>query len=373
MSVALSEWPDQLLSALEPVMDLVTDPNITDISVTGYKTVRVKRPGGRGYELVEGVGWAEKEDCQIACIRIGEVIGRRLSAQQPMLDARLPDGSRVNIVIPPVCAAIAISIRKFPEHAMTAGELLRLGSVGPDLWRICQTLIAAECAILVAGRCGSGKTSLLNALSGEIPSWKHVVTMEEARELRIQQEHWTAWETVEWRDRSISDVTIRELVRGSLRQDPDWAIVGEVRDLEAFFLLRMLRTGHAGMGTIHADSAIDALEEVTLLQQMAGIGDMNTAIASRLTARSLDAVIYQDICSDGRRRLTEIVLLDEPGIVVKPTGEVSFRTLEAAVWDGEAGRWRFPQGPPPKLAKRLRQSGAQWPVVTEEDGADVAA
>jgi pilus assembly protein CpaF len=306
--VLRGEWSPGLLTALAPVLGLLEDPSITEIEANGFDDVWVKGAGWRGHRRAPGIAWRDHEDLRIACIRVSDVIGRRISETHPLLNARLPGGERVNIAIPPACERIALTIRKFPAEPMTFDRLEELGTVNREIRELCRSLVLARKNILVAGGTGSGKTSLLNALSREIPSHERIVTIEDARELVIQQPNWVALETVEPYQEGVPPVTIGDLVKNALRMTPDRIIVGEVRGEEAFYLLRALSTGHGGgFGTIHANSAEDALHQLQLLAQLGPIAGLSSEVVARMVARAVDVVIYVRQLEDGTRLVSTVL------------------------------------------------------------------
>jgi pilus assembly protein CpaF len=355
-----------LLSALRPLLGLLWDGDVTDIAANGFDEVWAKKIGRSGYGRMEGVAWASEEDFRIACVGVSEVIGRALSEQRPLFDGRLPGGERVNIAIPPACARISMTVRKFPQKAISMEDLIERGSVDERILSISRTLMRGGASILVSGGCGAGKTTLLNALSREMPEQTRVVSIEDARELQIQQPNWTALETVEPIVRGATPVTIGDLVRNALRQDPGRIIVGEVRGEEAFFLLRALSTGHAGLGTVHAASAEDALHQVVLLALLAKLEGLSAHLVASIAARAIDAVFHQEICEDGRRRVVEIVLLDRPGVVTTGAGEPVYRTKCVARWEQERQDWVFPEECPAHLLRRFSRVGLRWPKMGGE-------
>jgi pilus assembly protein CpaF len=320
------EWSPGLLTALAPVLGLLEDPVITEIEANGFDDVWVKGAGWRGHKRVPGISWRDHEDLRIACIRVSDVIGRRISKSHPLLNARLPGGERVNIAIPPACERIALTIRKFPAEPMTFDRLEELGTVNREIRDLCRDLVLARKNILVAGGTGSGKTSLLNALSREIPSHERIVTIEDARELVIQQPNWVALETVEPYQEGVAPVTIGDLVKNALRMTPDRIIVGEVRGEEAFYLLRALSTGHGGgFGTIHANSAEDALHQLQLLAQLGPIPGLSSDVVGRMVARAVDNVMYLRLSEDGVRRIAEICTVSSCGAPLGPPGSPKYQ------------------------------------------------
>jgi pilus assembly protein CpaF len=363
-------WPDGLVSALAPLLDLLGDETVTEIEANGFDDVWVKGGRWRGHRRVKDVGWSDRADFEIACIRISDVIGRSLSRRTPLLNARLPGGERVNIAIPPACERIALTIRKFPAETMTFDILERKRSVDATVRRICEGLVLSRQSILVAGGTGAGKTSLLNALSRVIPAHERIVTIEDARELQIQQPNWVAMETVEPYEAGANAVTIGDLVRNALRQAPDRIIVGEVRGDEAFYLLRAFSTGHGGsFGTIHANDGEDALHQLQLLAQMAPIGGLTSQVVASMVARAVDVVVYQKHFEDeNARRIAEVLEVDRPGVRFGATGEIEYRFRRLVEWSSAERRWTFPDQPSPHLERALSAGGSSWPAATGSPG-----
>lgn len=363
MSALRGEWPDALLTALAPVLPLLEDDRITEVEANGFDDVWTKGVGWRGHRRAGEIAWHDREDFRIACIRISDVIGRRVSEATPLLNARLPGGERVNIAIPPACERIALTIRKFPAEAMTFDRLLALGSVDEGLCQICRSLVLARRSVLVAGGTGSGKTSLLNALSREIPAHERIVTIEDARELRIQQPNWVALETVEPYAEGARAVSIGDLVKNALRMTPDRIIVGEVRGEEAFHLLRALSTGHGGgFGTIHANDGVDALHQLQLLAQMGPVAGLGASVTASMVARAVDVVIYQRYYEeDGARRVAEVLELERPGVVAGDGGTVEYRVRRLVEWSAERGGWVYPRAPSTALGRTIIRTKLDWP------------
>ncbi len=358
-------WSDALRTALLPLLGLFEDPRITEIEANGFDDVWVKGIPWQGHRPTN-VRWFSQEDFRLACIRAAEVIGRQVSESSPLCNARLPGGERVNIAVPPACARIALTIRLFPTETMTFAKLESLGSLNADVRTMLESLILARKSILVAGGTGSGKTSLLNAMSQVIPRHERIVTIEDARELQIQQPNWVAMETVEpyqGYQGSGARVTIGDLVKNALRQNPDRIVVGEVRGEEAFYLLRALSTGHGGgLGTIHANDGDDALHQVQLLAQMAEVGGLTAATVAAMVGRAVDVVVYQGYGEEGRRRVTEILELTKPGVAVSRTGGILYCYRRLLDWQQETGQWRFTQPPSADLRRSLERQQLPWPA-----------
>ena len=362
-------WSDALVGALTPILELLVDEEVTEIEANAFDEVWVKGHGWRGHKRIQGVGWSDEPDFLLACVRVGEVIGRTVSRRTPLLNGRLPGGERVNVVIPPACERIALTIRKFPAETMTFDILERKGSLNRAVRDLCEGLVLARQSILVAGGTSAGKTSLLNALSRVIREDERIITIEDARELQIQQPHWVALETVEPYEAGAHPVTIGDLVRNALRQTPDRIIVGEVRGEEAFYLLRAFSTGHGGgFGTIHSNDAEDGLHQLQLLAQMAPVAGLTAQVVASMVGRAVDVVVYQrHFQESGARRIVEVIELEKPGVAVGPSGEIGYRYRRLVQWNAETEIWEFPQGPSARLRHGLAAAGCRWAGEVTED------
>jgi len=356
-------WSDALRTALYPLLGLMEDPRITEIEANGFEDIWVKGAPWHGHRRTN-VRWSSQEDFRLACIRAAEVIGRQVSEAVPLCNARLPGGERVNIAVPPACARISLTIRLFPAETLTFDKLEKFGSVNADVRTMLESLVLARKSILIAGGTGSGKTSLLNAISQVIPSHERIVTIEDARELQIQQPNWVAMETVEPYHEGGTRVTIGDLVKNALRQTPDRIVVGEVRGEEAFYLLRALSTGHGGgLGTIHANDGEDALHQVQLLAQMADVGGLTAATVASMVARAVDIVVYQGYFEEGNaRRVSEILELEKPGVTVSRGGGIEYRYRRLVGWSEAEGRWMFAERPSESLVRTLERRRLEWPA-----------
>ena len=360
-------WSDGLRTALFPLLGLIDDPRITEIEANGFDDVWVKGAPWRGHRKTN-VSWSSQEDFRLACIRAGEVIGRKVSETSPLCNARLPGGERVNIAVPPACAQIALTIRLFPAETLTFDKLVEFGSMDTAVRTMLESLVLARKSILIAGGTGSGKTSLLNAMSQVIPSHERIVTIEDARELQIQQPNWVAMETVEPYQEGGTRVTIGDLVKNALRQTPDRIVVGEVRGEEAFYLLRALSTGHGGgLGTIHANDGEDALHQLQLLAQMADVGGLTAATVASMVGRAVDAVVYQGYFEEGNaRRVSEVLELERPGVVVSRGGGIEYRYRRLLEWKAGGESWEYPQRPTAGLLASLERKKLPWPRESAE-------
>jgi pilus assembly protein CpaF len=289
---------------LGPLEVLLADPAVEEVMVNGCERVYVERHG-----LVEetDVRFASEEELRNAIERILAPLGRRVDELSPMVDARLADGSRVNVVIPPLAIdGPALSIRRFGAQRPDPDELVALGTLTAEQRRLLEEAVAARRSVLVSGGTGSGKTTLLNALSAFIGSTERVVTIEDAAELRLQQPHVVRLESRPAGVEGRGEVTIRDLLRNALRMRPDRIVIGEVRGVEALDLLTALNTGHDGaLSTVHANSPADALARLETLALMAGVGLPHAALADQVR-RGIDLVVHIRRLPDGSRRVAEI-------------------------------------------------------------------
>lgn len=290
------------LGALEP---LLRDSSVNDVLVNGPYMIYVER---RGKLTLTKLQFRNEAQVLHVAQRIASSIGRRIDESSPMLDARLADGSRVNVIIPPISLRGAcISIRKFSKFMMNLPQFIETGTMSPELSNALE--IAARCRlnIIISGGTGSGKTTLLNALSSMIDPGERIITIEDAAELQLQQTHVIQLET---RPPNIEDrgqITQRDLVRNALRMRPDRIIVGEVRGSEAFDMMQAMNTGHNGsMSTVHSNSARDALARMENMLLMASANLPMRAIRGQI-ASAIDLVVHTERMRDGIRRVTEVV------------------------------------------------------------------
>jgi pilus assembly protein CpaF len=304
---------------LGPIEPLVHDETIADILVNGPRRIYVERRG-----KLELTNRHFRNDAHVLHVaqRIASSVGRRVDESSPMLDARLADGSRVNVILPPLSLrGPCISIRKFSRTAMDFTQYVRLGTVSPPLGRALE--IAARCRlnIVISGGTGSGKTTLLNALSRMIDEGERIITIEDAAELQLQQPHVLQLETRPPNLEGRGQVAQRDLVKNALRMRPDRIIVGEVRGLEAFDMMQAMNTGHNGsMSTVHANSARDALDRIENMILMANVNLPTRAIRGQM-ASALDLIVQTERMRDGVRRVTEVIEvagIDGDAIDLKP-------------------------------------------------------
>ena len=316
---------------LGPLEELLADPSVEEVMVNGHDRVYVER-GGR-IERAE-IAFPSEQALRDAIERILTPLGRRVDELSPMVDARLEDGSRVHVVIPPLAVdGPSLSIRRFTAVRPGPRELVELGTLTEELHDELAAAVAARRSILVSGGTGSGKTTLLNALSGFIEPNERVVTIEDAAELRLRQPHVVRLESRPANVEGRGLVNIRDLLRGALRMRPDRIVIGEVRGGEALDLLMALNTGHEGaLSTVHANSPEDALRRIETLALMAGVGLPHEAIREQL-GRGLDLVIHLARLSDGSRRVVEVAE------VVRTAGSVGVRELYRRGNEMEGRQW----------------------------------
>ncbi|MDQ2622283.1 MAG: CpaF family protein [Actinomycetota bacterium] len=300
----LIERIEREASGLGPLETLMEDPTVQEVMVNGCDRIYVERDGRI---TPADISFADEDHLRNTIERILAPLGRRVDELSPMADARLPDGSRVNVVIPPLSVdGPAISIRRFPETRPGVDDLVEWGTLTREQADFLADRIDARHSILISGGTGSGKTTLLNALSGLIGSTERIVTIEDAAELCLAQAHVVRLESRPPSIEGRGEVTIRDLLRNALRMRPDRIVIGEVRGAEALDLLTALNTGHDGaLSTVHASSAADALARIEVLALMAGVGLPLEVIAAQLR-RGFDYVVHISRVEDGSRLVTAI-------------------------------------------------------------------
>jgi pilus assembly protein CpaF len=343
------------LTGLGPLEPLLRDGSISDILVNTYSTVYVERAGK--LELTP-VRFTDDDHLLRIINRIVSRVGRRVDETSPMVDARLPDGSRVNAIIPPLAIdGPVLSIRRFGVSPLKAGDLVALGTLSSECLEFLGACVKAKLNILISGGTGTGKTTLLNALSAFVPVQERIVTIEDSAELQLQQRHVVRLETRPPNIEGEGAIVARDLVRNSLRMRPDRIIVGEVRSDEVLDMLQAMNTGHEGsMTTIHANSARDALARMEAMVGMSGI-PLSDAYIRQTIARALHLVVQLGRGTDGRRRvlsLAEITGTEGPTIVMQEIFRFDQRGVDGA---GHVLGEFLSTGIRPRLLERIVRAG----------------
>ena len=342
---------------LGPLEPLLADPTISDILVNTCNTVYIER---RGKLESTDVRFSNNAHLMKIIDKIVSRIGRRVDESSPMVDARLPDGSRVNAIIPPLALdGPILSIRRFPADPLRMDDLQNLKALTPEMAEIIAGLVKAKVNMIISGGTGTGKTTLLNVMSGFIPSGERIVTIEDSAELQLQQPHVVRLETRPPNIEGKGEVTQRSLVRNSLRMRPDRIIIGEVRGAEALDMLQAMNTGHEGsLTTIHANSARDAL---TRLENMVGMAGMNLPPkAMRQQISSAISIVLQLVRqSDGKRRVSSLQeITGMEGDVI--TMQEIFTYMQTGIdKDGNVMGHFKATGIRPKFAQRLATFGIE--------------
>ncbi len=343
---------------LGPLEPLLADESITEIMVNGPKMVFVERKG-----KLERVNVTFESDEHVMRIieRIVAPLGRRIDESSPMVDARLKDGSRVNAVIPPISlVGPVLTIRKFFKHPLTVEDLIRYGSVTPEAMEFLKACVVAALNIVVSGGTGTGKTTFLNILSGFIPHDERIITIENAAELQLRQEHVVTLESRPPNIEGKGEISIRDLVINSLRMRPDRIVVGECRGGEALDMLQAMNTGHDGsMTTLHANNTREALARLETMVLMAGMELPHRAIREQI-ASAIDLIVQLERMRDGSRRVVAITEVQgmEGDVVV--TSDI-FKFEQVGFENGKViGRLR-PTGIRPKFMERIEHVGIHLP------------
>lgn len=292
------------LTGFGPIQPLLDDPDISEVMVNGPKKVFIEKGG----KLTKSPITFDDDDHVMRIIdRIILPLGRRVDADSPSVDARLPDGSRVNAVIRPVSIdGPSITIRKFKKDKLSVDQLVKFGSLTPNMAEFIKACVLAHLNIVISGGTGSGKTTLLNVLSSFIPEGERIITIEDAAELQLQQDHVLRMETKTPNVDGRGAVTIRDLVKNALRQRPDRIVVGECRGGEALDMLQAMNTGHDGsLTTLHANTPRDALSRLETMVLMAGM-DLPLKVVRQQISSAVDLIIQQSRLKDGSRKVTAI-------------------------------------------------------------------
>jgi len=338
-----------------PIQPLLNDPDISEVMVNGPKSVYIEKKGRLSLTDI-----TFEDDAHIMRVieRIISPLGRHVEEDSPMVDARLPDGSRVNAIIPPVAIdGPSITIRKFGKDKLAMSQLIEFGSITEAMAEFLRACVVSRLNILISGGTGSGKTTLLNVLSGYIPKNERIVTVEDAAELRLQQDHIVRLETKAANVEDHGRVSIRDLVRNCLRMRPDRIVVGEVRGGEALDMLQAMNTGHDGsLTTIHSNSPRDAISRLETLVLMAGM-DLPIKIVRQQISSAVDVIIQQSRMRDGTRKVTAITeVAGMEGDVVVLTDIFKYEQTGEDVEGKVIGEMK-PTGLRPFFSPRLEDAG----------------
>ena len=344
---------------LGPLEQFVRDPEVTEIMVNDGQTIYVER-GGKLYQA--GARFADEGQLRRTIDKIVAKVGRRVDESSPYVDARLPDGSRVNAIIPPLAIdGPALTIRKFAADPYTDEDLISFGTLSPVVSEFLDACVRGRINMLVSGGTGAGKTTTLNVLSSYLPSNERIITIEDAAELRLQQPHVVRLESRPPNIESRGEVTIRDLVRNALRMRPDRIVVGEVRGGEALDMLQAMNTGHDGsISTIHANSPRDVLSRLETMTLMSGM-DLTVRAVREQVASAIQMIVHQARLKDGTRRIThvtEVVGMEGDIITLQDLFLFDFR----AGFD-DNGRFRGqlqPTGLRPYFTQKLEDVGIEF-------------
>lgn len=354
----LNEIVDEV-TGYGPINPLMNDPSVSEIMVNGPNQVYVER-GGR-LQLTP-VRFRDNAHVQHIIEKIVSPLGRRIDESSPMVDARLPDGSRVNAVIPPLALnGPTLTIRRFSKDPLTVDDLIRFGSLTEEMAQFLEACVKARLNIVVSGGTGSGKTTLLNVLSSFIPADERIVTIEDAAELQLRQEHVVSLESRPPNIEGRGAVTIRDLVRNSLRMRPDRIVIGECRGGEALDMLQAMNTGHDGsLTTGHANSPRDMISRLETMVLMSGMELPVRAIREQI-ASAVDVIVQQSRLRDGSRkvtRITEVQGMEGDVITLQDIFAFSQQGIDA---DGKVIGRLQPTGMRPRFYEKLQAAGFELP------------
>jgi pilus assembly protein CpaF len=341
-----------------PLEPLLQDDSLTEVMVNGAKNIYIERKG----KLHRVPVTFESDDHVMRIIdRIVAPLGRRIDESSPYVDARLPDGSRVNAVVPPISlVGPTLTIRKFSKNPITMEQLIQFGSITPEALQFMKACVEARLNIVISGGTGSGKTTLLNVMSAFIPADERILTIENAAEVQLRQEHVVTLESRPANIEGRGEITIQQLVVNSLRMRPDRIIVGEIRDEAALDMLQAMNTGHDGsMTTAHSNSPRDTLSRLETMTLMAGMDLPVRAIREQISS-AIDVVCHQARMRDGSRRVTYITEVSGmEGDVITTTDIFAFE--QAGIEEGKVmGRLR-PTGLRPKFMDKIEAAGIHLP------------
>ena len=343
-----------------PIQSLLDDPDVSEVMVNGPKRVYVEK---KGKLIKTGVTFEDNDAVMRVIDRIILPLGRRVDSDSPTVDARLPDGSRVNAVIPPVSVdGATITIRKFRKDKLSMHQLVEFGSISESMSEFLRACVISRLNIIVSGGTGSGKTTLLNVLSSLIPETERIVTIEDAAELQLQQDHVVRLESKAANVEGKGQVTIRDLVKNALRMRPDRIIVGECRGGETLDMLQAMNTGHDGsLTTLHANTPRDALSRTETMVMMSGM-DLPIKVIRQQVSAAIDLIVQQTRLKDGSRKvtaITEVAGMEGDTIVFSDIFRFEQTGTSA---DGKIIGELKPTGIRPLFDSRLSAAGCKLPM-----------
>src|SRR6202171_595183 len=341
-----------------PIEPLLIDPTVTEIMVNGPKKIYFER---KGRLLLSDVQFDDDDHVRRVIDRIVSPLGRHVDEASPIVDARLPDGSRVNVVIPPISLiGPCITIRKFTKEKLRVDDLIRFGSMTPEIAEFLRACVVARLNIVISGGTGSGKTTLLNVLSNFIPDDERIVSIEDSAELQLAKDHWVRLETRPANIEGTGAITARDCMKSTLRMRPDRIIVGECRSGEALDMLQAMNTGHDGsLTTGHANTPRDMLARLETMVLMAGMDLPIRAIREQISS-AVDVIVQQSRMRDGSRKLTHIT--EVQGMEgEKGTLQDVFRFEQESYENGKVIGSIKPTGVRPKFMPKIEDSAIQLP------------
>jgi pilus assembly protein CpaF len=355
-----AELVDEILGH-GPIEPLLRDPDVTEIMVNGPDHIFVERFGR--IHLVDAT-FVDEQHLRRVIDRIVSRVGRRVDESSPMVDARLPDGSRVNVVLPPVAIdGATLTIRKFAGEALTVNDLIGFGTLSTEVAHFLHACVRGRIDVVISGGTGSGKTTTLNVLSSFLPSDERIVTIEDAAELQLRQDHVIRLESRPPNIEGRGEITIRDLVRNALRMRPDRIVIGEVRDGAALDLLQAMNTGHNGsLTTVHSNGPRDSIARLETMALMAGVDLPVRAIREQI-ASAVDLVVHQGRMRDGTRRVTHVT--EVVGIEGDVVSMQDLFVFDHRAGEDEHGRHRGTlrwTGLRPRLLDALADAGVSLPA-----------
>jgi pilus assembly protein CpaF len=352
-----------------PLEELLSDETVTEIMVNGHETIFVEQ---KGKITLSPIKFVDVASCRRVIDKILSPLGRRVDESSPICDARLPDGSRVNVVVPP-CAlnGPTITIRKFSKNKLTMDKLIEFKSCTRGMYMFLQAAVRSALNIVVSGGTGSGKTTLLNALSGFIPNGERIITIEDAAELSLMQDHVVRLESKPPNIEGKGEVSIRDLVKSSLRMRPDRVVIGECRSGEALDMIQAMNTGHDGsLTTTHANTPRDALARIATLVLMAGVELPEKAIREQI-ASAVNLIVQTSRLQDGSRRIVQISEIQGMEGTMITLQDLFIFEQTGLNGDGQVTGFLRGTGIIPKCLERMRAHGENLPVEVFQSSVEV--